>query len=287
MFIEKLAAQMVEDKSTLSNAATQALDSSTVMKLPKNIYSYENAKKLHITKLSSGQKRTLTVPLANFKEFSSWCDLPSGALYFTGGNRPLTNSVTCLQPYKEFSVTKQASMIKERYAHSSIYFQGYIYVISGYSEVSIKECERYSLDQESWEAIPPIPEELICTSLIVQESAEVLYVIGGQRKVNFDLIQELRIRSLVWRVLPMKLTSPGCFIPCFKVDDFSCYYVQKNNLFKWDFSRNWSTYVNSFSGAELTSRFSPSYYANHTLYCSTNYKAVNGKELNLMRDGLG
>eukprot|EP00359_Climacostomum_virens_P005929 CAMPEP_0204905176 /NCGR_PEP_ID=MMETSP1397-20131031/5285_1 /ASSEMBLY_ACC=CAM_ASM_000891 /TAXON_ID=49980 /ORGANISM="Climacostomum Climacostomum virens, Strain Stock W-24" /LENGTH=175 /DNA_ID=CAMNT_0052074045 /DNA_START=271 /DNA_END=798 /DNA_ORIENTATION=- len=154
------------------------------------------------------------------------------------------------------------------YAHSSIYFKGFLYVIGGsQGSGGISKCERYSSGGSQWEDLPPMPERVYLPSLLMQDSSQMLYVLGGSRfnGAGSDFIQELDIPKLTWRLLELKLPLCTDSIACFKSDN-EVYFVQQSTLYHLDLSAFQIKLRKLLSGTIKSC--GPSYYSRGTLYAT-------------------
>lgn len=98
--------------------------------------------------------------------YSRWISLTGNKLLLTGGEKDYIESLpSCyLFKFKEdingnFSaeVSQKADMINKRRAHSLIYFNDYVYAISGVDKIEmIKSCEKYDVFSNKWIKIPDL-----------------------------------------------------------------------------------------------------------------------------------
>lgn len=63
-------------------------------------------------------------------------------------------------------------MMKARYAFSTIYAKGYVYVLGGRNEAEdvdglMDECERFNVGSEVWESIHPLPMKCVSSCAFV------------------------------------------------------------------------------------------------------------------------
>jgi hypothetical protein len=247
-----------------SQAQLQAvLDS--VNKLTKNeqgfIFHFQsNTSNLHKTNLSTGQESS-TALTHTFKQYSSLCETPEGNLFITGG-RPLTTEVVCINPTTN-AVTPKPPIKAPRWAHGSVFYGGFLYVIGGYNgSVNLAECERYDSLQDKWEPIAPLPHACREHEAIVCGYTRRIYNFGGH---NLDLIQEFELESQSWKLLEVKLPSKSNAIPCFRVKNQALIYFIQDGALR-SFSPITYTLASVKPVTNIQSHNGLSYYAKGTLY---------------------
>jgi len=247
------------------------------------IFSYNPASELHWTRVKTGKSFHLHHDAITLGEFSSWCPLPGNYLCFTGGGEDLRTmwsdvkramfSMHWFDVKRDFAITARPSMLTPRYSHASAYLDGYLYVIGGLADCSLKECERYSLKEERWEELPQMPIATFNHSLYLHDSPQMLYALGGNddHYYGLDSILELSIETLVWRTLRIKLPSVSFCIACFRSGPL-CFFVQDSLLYVFD--RESITRVKALDNG-IRSMSGPSYYSKGMLYTSVCRGAVN------------
>jgi hypothetical protein len=243
---------------------------------PENtrIYSYYlyGEGSLTWTSLSAGETAQVRLAVSPRNAWS-FCVVPGGRLFLTGGGP--SNEVHSVDINKDFAVIKQRNLITTRYAHSSVYHQGYLYVIGGWNEQQCQvDCERLQVvDALEWEQIPPLPAKNSGAGTIKLE--ECLYVFGGYTLTGYDLtdtIHEFNFATFTWRTLEVKMPGLQYWTPVFKQskDADECYIVTENAL--WIFRPNEPSLVKLRDLTEaaqvMQSWFGPSYYRNDMLYCA-------------------
>jgi hypothetical protein len=251
-----------------SQAKLQAvLDS--VNKLTKNeqgfIFNFQNGTpNLHKTDLSTGQE-SRTALAHTFKQHSSLCESPEGNLFITGGY-PLSSEVVCINPTTN-AVTPKPPMKTQRYAHGSVFYGGYLYVIGGYNgSACLAECERYDSSQDKWEPIAPLPHASYCQEAIVCGYTRRIYNLGGCNSTgSLDFIQEFELESQTWKLLEVKLPSKSSYIPCFRVKNQTLIYFIQGGVLR-SFSPITYTLADVKPVTNIDSLNGPSYYAKGTLY---------------------
>jgi hypothetical protein len=193
--------------------------------------------------------------------------VPGGSLLITGGGFPAVLEVVRID-VGTFEVSPQPPMLTPRYSHAAVYHTQHLYILGGYADKYLSECERYVCADNRWEALPPLPRACRGSSGVVVESS--LYALGGYALGGYggsflDLVQKLRLESLTWELMQLRLPHASLGIPCFKLRDTEVYLVVNKILC-------------SFTGLEvrpiktltegITGGLGASYYRRGTLYCS-------------------
>eukprot|EP00359_Climacostomum_virens_P008217 CAMPEP_0204903850 /NCGR_PEP_ID=MMETSP1397-20131031/4519_1 /ASSEMBLY_ACC=CAM_ASM_000891 /TAXON_ID=49980 /ORGANISM="Climacostomum Climacostomum virens, Strain Stock W-24" /LENGTH=158 /DNA_ID=CAMNT_0052072555 /DNA_START=211 /DNA_END=684 /DNA_ORIENTATION=+ len=158
-------------------------------------------------------------------------------------------------------------MLRERANHAVTYHDNYLYSIGGYdSSFYLRDCERFDVTLEKWEAFEPLPRACFCSSVIALEEPRCLYALGGGIDLHgIDLIQRLKLDELRWDILELKLPDPSSYVACFKLDESQVYFVIDTNLYCFTPRANSIKSVKALS--EVISSFNgPSYYSNGVLY---------------------
>jgi hypothetical protein len=243
--------------------------------VPTFIYSYKRETgQLHRTSLVTGEHSRHRVPSYTFKPYCCWSEVPGGSLLITGGEFPAEREVVRIDTRREFAVAHCAPMLNRRNSHAAVYHTPHLYILGGWNESYLSECERYVCAENRWEALPPLPTACSCTSGVVIESS--LYALSGWNGVELDLVQKLSLESLTWELMQFRLPFAGCGIPCFKLRDTEVYLVVKNTLcsltaFEVRPLKTLTEDISSWLGA--------SYYRRGTLYCSNNEGGVFGYKI--------
>jgi hypothetical protein len=222
------------------------------------------ASNLHKTNLSTGQESS-TALTHTFKQHSSLCETPEGNLFITGGCSPVISEVVCINPTTN-AVAPKLPMKTPRYAHGSVFYGGFLYVIGGYNTAYLAECERYDSFHEKWQPIPPLPHASYCHEAIVCGYTRRIYTLGGQNSTgNLDFIQEFELESQAWKLLEVKLPSKSNCIPCFRMKNQALIYFIQGGALR-SFSPITYTLANVKPVTNIISYNGPSYYAKGTLY---------------------
>jgi hypothetical protein len=147
-----------------------------------------------------------------------------------------------------------------------VYHTPHLYILGGYDDSALSECERYVCTENRWEALPSLPTACQRTCGVVVENS--LYALGGYGgSSRLDLVQKLSLESLTWELMQFRLPFAGWSIPCF-VRDTEVYLVVNKTLcsftaFEVRPLKTLTEEIQSWSGT--------SYYHRGTLYCS-NYQ---------------
>jgi hypothetical protein len=253
-----------------------------VSKYPEVIYSYTaNSGSLHWTTLSTGKQHSVTLPSFKFKFFSSYCELPGGNLYFTGGYNPLVAEVVSIDT-RTFAVTVKPPMISPRSTHSSVYFRDYLYVLGGFGGFSMRECERYCTSTGRWEAIPPLNTASRNFTAMVIERSQSIYALGGYEGSDdyHDLIQEFSVERHAWKTLDLKMPSAVICPVSFKLaeDETKLYFVQGASLYVFRPQHLNVRQVRDLSG-NFDLGYGASYFSSGYLYCASKAGAAKRVEV--------
>jgi hypothetical protein len=248
--------------------------------VPPFIYSYEQSTdQLHRTSIATGEHSIHRVPSYTFKASCCWSEVPGGSLLITGGGYPVAvREVVRIDTRREFAVAHCPPMLTPRRAHTAVYHTPHLYILGGWSDSYLSECERYVFAENRWETLPPLPRACYGASGVVVERS--LYALGGWYD-GLDLVQKLSLESLTWEIMQLRLPFAGCAIPCFKLRDTEVYLVVNKTLC-------------SFTGLEvrpiktltedMQSGRGASYYHRGTLYCSNSSGRVLSLEIGSLSD---
>lgn len=154
--------------------------------------------------------------------------LPDNALFVTGGSVSQKTAMII----GDTTVEKEP-MLTAREWHGSVFYEDYVYVLGGWGGSSyLANCERYNLTSKSWTSLPDMPTATSGINPIVIEPTECLYVLGGYNGEYLDLLQELNLKNLTWRLLALNLPNTDSFIMTFKVKKISTelFFVQESKL---------------------------------------------------------
>jgi hypothetical protein len=207
-----------------------------------------------------------------------WVELQDSRLFFTGGDYHLTralNEVWTLDVRRDFATIDKPNMLTPRYLHQSVCCDDLVYVLCGTSIFgATAKCERFSSSYNAWESIPAAPSSISgSTAILIQETRSIYLLGGSQHLTSIDVVSELSVDSLRWRVLPIQLTSPRSPILCFSLPTrrSSLYFVNGPSVYCLDVS---SCKVQLCCAVRLYKcRQAACYYIHGTLY----YSRIDGE----------
>jgi hypothetical protein len=186
---------------------------------PTFFYScYSN--QLHRVNLLTGEQSKHKVPYYEFKDGCRWSELPGGSLLITGGfvDYHSVRDVVKIDTLREYAASSQPPMHTARLRHAAVYHAQYVYVLGGYNEGHLSECERYVCAESRWEVLADLPVEGERMSAV--ELHNSLYALGGTQVLGryLDTVQKLSLDSLTWQLMQLKLPHADFSVPCFKKD---------------------------------------------------------------------
>jgi hypothetical protein len=195
---------------------------------PQFIYCCGTSKLLRAN-LLTGEQSKHEVPHYRFKDDCRWSELPGGSLLITGGG---VRDVLKIDTLREYAASSQPPMHTARADHAAVYHSQYVYVLGGYGDGILSECERYVCAEIRWEVLAALPLAVYGMSTI--ELHNSLYALGGYDGSwnNLDSIQKLSLDSLTWQLMQLKLPQAACFFPCFKKDS-EVYLVIEKTLYSF------------------------------------------------------
>jgi hypothetical protein len=181
---------------------------------PKYFHTFRwGSNQLHRVNLSTGELSYQTVTAYQFKEACRLTELPGGSLLITGGGLGVVEVVR-IDTLREWAVTDQPPMHTGTISHATVYHSQYLYVLGGYNDRHLSECERYACAESRWEELPPLPVACGDMSAVVLENS--LYALGGNTSTgDSDTILILSLDSLTWQLMQLNLPQPVCGAPCF------------------------------------------------------------------------
>jgi hypothetical protein len=201
--------------------------------------------------------------------------VPGGSLLITGGGYPdPVGEVVRIDTRREFAVYHCSPMITPRLVHAAVYHTPHLYILGGWNDSNLSECERYVCAENRWEALPPLPRACQSMSGVVLESS--LYALGGVDESELDLVQKMSLESLTWELMQFRLPFAGHVIPCFKLRDTEVYLVVKKTL--CSFTALEVQPLKTLT-EDIESWFGASYYRRGNLYCSSLEGAVRSHKI--------
>jgi hypothetical protein len=92
------------------------------------------------------------------KDSGSWCDLPSGSVFFCGGvqSPSFAKDAFIIDP-RSLSLVRLPEMQDARALCALGYHKGCVYVFGGYAGKNLNTCERFELKREKWSRIADMP----------------------------------------------------------------------------------------------------------------------------------
>jgi hypothetical protein len=216
------------------------------------------------------------VPSCEFKYGCCWSEVPGGSLLITAGGNPTpVEEVVRIDSRRESAVAHCPHMLTPRAWHAAVYHTPHLYILGGWNDSYLSECERYVCAENRWTTLPPLPRACSHLSGVVVESS--LYALGGFYKGSqLDLVQKLSLESLTWELMQFRLPFAGDYICGFKLRDSEVYLVVNKTL--CSFTALEVRPVKSLTG-HIQSWFGASYYCRGTLYCSSFEGAVHSYEI--------
>mmetsp|Transcript_29996 Transcript_29996/g.53212 ORF Transcript_29996/g.53212 Transcript_29996/m.53212 type:complete len:337 (-) Transcript_29996:2014-3024(-) len=238
---------------------------------PEHLFIFKTgSKRLQLVNLETGKLSHQKLFSYTFIEGSSLTELPSGDLVVAGGFMDyFTKNVDVIRQRSEYAVSTMPQMLSARCRHGAVYFDEFVYVVGG---MYVKQCERYSLPEERWEALPDLPQMCWDNTVVSLETTRSLYSIGGSSKLldGLNLIQKLDFESLSWNILPIKLPYAEFNLACFKLEESHVFIVLKKSLYVFHPSTNTLQHIRKLS-ANIQSWKGESYFSKGSLYSFTNW----------------
>jgi hypothetical protein len=229
---------------------------------PTFFYSCQkDTNQLHRVNLLTGEQSKHKVHHYRFKWSCRWSELPGGSLLITGGGFPAARDVLKIDTLREYAASSQPPMHTARYEHAEVYHSQYVYVLAGFNDRRLGECERYSCAESRWEVLAALPVGGMGMSAV--ELHNSLYALGGDqgdRWNNSDTVQRLSLDSLTWRLMKLKLPKKAFNFPCFKKDT-KVYLVIRKTLYSFT-----PLEAKPIKTLPKDIRCSSSYYSRGTLY---------------------
>eukprot|EP00359_Climacostomum_virens_P001013 CAMPEP_0204897808 /NCGR_PEP_ID=MMETSP1397-20131031/938_1 /ASSEMBLY_ACC=CAM_ASM_000891 /TAXON_ID=49980 /ORGANISM="Climacostomum Climacostomum virens, Strain Stock W-24" /LENGTH=189 /DNA_ID=CAMNT_0052065585 /DNA_START=161 /DNA_END=727 /DNA_ORIENTATION=- len=174
----------------------------------KFIYSYSiSTREFFKTNVSSGKDTSVRLDRA-VQTMYSWAETPREQIYLTGGQSNsaiLLNrfadynsaQVFCIDTPRDFAPKLKQPMNFRRVFHSVLFYENYIYAIGGFNkEGCLKDCERYSIEDDQWAEIEPLP--VACQNLNSISFGSELYVVGLEPSAQFETVQKYSFTSMTW-----------------------------------------------------------------------------------------
>jgi hypothetical protein len=141
--------------------------------------------------------------------YARWIEISGDKLLLTGGEKDFIESLSCTYLFKfslyqsshnpngfEAKVSKKADMIYKRRAHSLIYFNDYIYAISGVDKKEmIKTCEKYDIFNNKWIELPGLNYPRQNSALAIHNQRYLYAFSGYDGHKNVDSYEKLDVNN--------------------------------------------------------------------------------------------
>lgn len=156
--------------------------------------------------------------------YARWIETSGNKLILTGGEKDYIESLNSTYMFKfrqigdneegfSAKVYHKADMIYKRRAHSLIYFNDFIYAISGVDKLEmIKKCEKYDIFNDKWIEIPELNYNRQNAALAVHNQRYLYAFSGYDGFRNVDTFEKLDFRNedKGWELLELKNTEKDC-----------------------------------------------------------------------------
>jgi hypothetical protein len=99
------------------------------------------------------------MPGYQFKLNCRWSELPERSLLITGGwsGHTTVREVVKVDTLRECAVSSQPLMHTAKWAHAAVYHSQYLYLLGGFNDIELSECERYVCAESRWEKLAALP----------------------------------------------------------------------------------------------------------------------------------
>lgn len=233
---------------------------------------------IYATSLLTRKTRKLIIPLPAINQSCSWTVIPSGRVFFTGGLKPVfnwgylskTSSNECfvIDSNRDYALATKREMLTPRSFHVSTYHRGFVYAlggrnISGY----LKECERYSIENDEWSSIPTHHQPVIISGVVVLE--HTIYIIVLQYPDYIIQTLNLEVEEIGWKTLNFKLPFSFDDLLVAKLSENECYFAINSSLYTFNSETSKVSFEKHFNQPNSTTFSGPSYYSKGTFYCAT------------------
>ena len=156
--------------------------------------------------------------------YARWIEISGNKLILTGGEKDYIESLNSTYMFKfrqigdtdegfSAKVYHKKDMICKRRAHSLIYFNDYIYAISGVDKLEmIKKCEKYDIFNDEWIEIPELNYNRQNAALAIHNQRYLYAFSGYDGFRNVDTFEKLDYlnEEKGWELLELKSTSKDC-----------------------------------------------------------------------------
>jgi hypothetical protein len=135
--------------------------------------------------------------------YSRWIEISGDKLILTGGEKDLIESLDSTYMFKfrkydgveegfSAKVYQKKPMIYKRRAHSLIYFNDFIYAVSGVDKLEmIKKCEKYDIFNDVWVEVPELKYARQNAALAIHNQRYLYAFCGYDGFYNVETIERL------------------------------------------------------------------------------------------------
>ncbi len=139
----------------------------------------------------------------NIPGFARWIEISGDKLILTGGEKDCIESLNSTYMFKfrkydgtdegfSAKVYHRADMLYRRRAHSLIYFNDFIYAVSGVDKLEmIKKCEKYDIFKDKWIHVPELNYPRQNTALAIYNQRYLYAFCGYDGHRNVDSFEKL------------------------------------------------------------------------------------------------
>ena len=156
--------------------------------------------------------------------YARWIEISGNKLILTGGEKDYIESLNSTYMFKfrqigdseegfSAKVFHKADMLYKRRAHSLIYFNDYIYAISGVDKLEmIKKCEKYDIFNDKWIEIPELNYNRQNAALAIHNQRYLYAFSGYDGFRNVDTFEKLDFlnEDKGWELMELKNTEKDC-----------------------------------------------------------------------------
>jgi hypothetical protein len=106
---------------------------------------------------------------------------------FTGGYESVELNNVLLIDTSQGTVRQMPGLLTKRYAHSTFYYQGAVYVIGGISDnATLKSVERFDLASQTWSAVADLCEPMRKIGITEKEGLFYLTGFGSNALITYN-----------------------------------------------------------------------------------------------------
>lgn len=156
--------------------------------------------------------------------YARWIEISGNKLILTGGEKDFVESLnsTYMFKFRKFyendegftaKVYHKADMIHKRRAHSLVYFNDYLYAISGVDKLEMsKTCEKYDIFNDKWIEVPELNYNRQNAALAIHNQRYLYAFSGYDGYRNVDTFEKLDFlnEEKGWEMIEFKNTEKDC-----------------------------------------------------------------------------